>query len=242
MNGTFKNMNNYINIDHFETTRKIYRIIAIDRLIGMLESKSNFLANPKYWKDSFENFIFNTEIDVKNKKKYTSVLRNRGYGQSWTLHDESEDMWKTYSPEIRGVKIQSNIRKLLKSLQASQKFYKTTTCFIGKVIYCNNEKIQKLKQHRKTTKNSFGGNFGQAKSLLFKRNSFIYENEIRLIFLDPNNRPHTKLYEYKCDVFSLIDSITFDPRIDHEEFIIYNAKLRSIGFKGKISVSKNKFK
>ncbi|MGD9368632.1 MAG: DUF2971 domain-containing protein [Desulfobacteraceae bacterium] len=183
-------------------------------------------------------------------KPAESELRNRGYGQCWTLNIESDAMWRIYSPDKNGVKIQTKIRKLFQSLYSAQTSYGTLSCFIGKVDYYPKEKIDKLVEDRLTGKERFDGSIGQARSLLFKRNAFKHENEVRLIYLHPRNQSDSNVYLYHCDPLSLIDRITFDPTRwlpwmadalwdlepweSEEEFDYepYFKKLEALGFRG----------
>lgn len=227
-------MRNYIDISQQEQIKNIYRIFSVERLFELFEKKENALVKPELWDDPFENFILNTPMVLKTHKKYKSAFRNRGYGQCWTLTIESDAMWRIYSPNKDGVKIQTKIRKLYQSLYSAQASYGPVSCFIGKVKYYPKEKIDKLVKDRLAGTKQFNGNFGQARSLLFKRNAFKHEKEVRLIYLDPHNRSDLSVYLYPCDPITLIDRITFDPRMSPRLFRIYRDHLRTIGYKGPV--------
>ncbi len=173
-------------------------------------------------------------IKLKTGKEHKSELRNRGYGQCWTLTIESDAMWRIYSPNKNGVKIQTSIRKLFQSLYSAQTSYGTISCFIGKVKYYSKEKIDELVKYRLAGIKQFNGSIGQAQSLLFKRNAFKHEKEVRLIYLDPRNQCDSNVYLYPCDPLSLIDRITFDPRMNPRLFKIYKDHFRAIGYKGPV--------
>ncbi len=227
-------MRNYIDIVQQEQNKNIYRIFKVERLIELFEQKNNALVKPELWDDPFENFILNIPIKLKTGKEHKSELRNRGYGQCWTLTIESDAMWRIYSPDKNGVKIQTTIRKLFQSLYSAQTSYKTLSCFIGKVKYYPKEKIDKLVEDRLAGTKQFSGNIGQARSLLFKRNAFKHEKEVRLIYLDPHNKSDSNVYLYPCDPLTLIDRITFDPRMSPRLFKIYRDHLKAIGYKGPV--------
>jgi len=225
-------MKNYIKIPRQDFSNNIYRIFTIDRLIEMFEQKENALVKPELWDDPFENFILNIPIKHKTGKVSKSTLRKRGYGQCWTLNIESDAMWRIYSPDKNGVKIQTKIRKLFQSLYSTQTSYASISCFIGKVKYYPKKEIEQLINDRIAGRNQFNGSIGQARSLLFKRNAFKHEKEIRLIYLDPHNQANSNVYLYPCDPLSLIDRITFDPRMSPRLYNIYKKHLKGIGYRG----------
>ncbi|RZB31574.1 MAG: hypothetical protein SRB2_04543 [Desulfobacteraceae bacterium Eth-SRB2] len=225
-------MKNYINIDQQDYGKKIFRILSIDRLIEMFEKKKNVLVKPDLWDDPFENFILNIPVKDKTGKGSKSILRKRGYGQCWTLNVESDAMWRIYSPDKNGVKIQTTIRKLFRSLCSAQKSYASISCYIGKVKYYPKKDIEKLISDRIAGRKQFNGSIGQARSLLFKRLAFKHENEIRLIFLDPHNKSNSNVYLYPCEPLAVIDRITFDPRMNQRLYKIFKKYLKGIGFQG----------
>lgn len=222
-------MKNYINIEQKDYNKNIYRIFSIDRLFELFNNKENVLVKPEIWDDPFENFIL--KIPVNGQK---SILRERGYGQCWSLTVESDAMWRIYSPDKNGVKIQTTTSKLFRSLYSAQTSYARMSCYIGKVKYYSKKNIEQIISDRIAGRKQFNGSIGQARSLLFKRIAFRHEREIRLIFLDPHNKSDSNVYPYSFDPFFLIDRITFDPRMDQKLYKKYYNQLKKIGFKGAI--------
>lgn len=225
-------MKNYIDIEQHGYEKKIFRIFSIDRLIEMFEQKKNALVKPELWDDPFENFILNIPVKDKTGKGSKSILRKRGYGQCWTLNVESDAMWRIYSPDKNGVKIQTTIRKLFRSLYSAQTSYASISCYIGKVKYYSNKDIEKLISDRIAGRKQFDGSIGQARSLLFKRWAFRHEKEIRLIFLEPHNQSNSNVYLYPCNPLTFIDRITFDSRMSQRLYEIFKKHLKGIGFQG----------
>lgn len=229
-------MRNYININEREYGRNIYRILTVERLVEMFEQEDNVLVKPALWDDPFENFVLN--IPSKGRisgKAFKSAFRNLLYGQCWTLNMESDAMWRIYSPDKNGVKIQTTILKLFRSLHSIQKKHTAnSSCFIGKVNYYSKKKIEQLTSDRMAGRQYLGGNIGNARALLFKRKAFEHEKEIRLIYLDLLNEVNSNIYRYPSDPQLLIDRITFDPRMNPKLYDIYKNHIVGIGYKGTI--------
>lgn len=227
-------MKNHINLDSKDLHKSIYRVFSVGRLLEMFEKKENTLAKPKEWDDPFENFLFNMTKKLDDGTEYKSSLRDRAYGQCWSLNVESDAMWRIYARHKDGVKIQTTISKLLDSLKRSKIPYPHTSCYIGAVDYSTEDEIENIVSDVKNEVNMFQGSHGQAKSLLIKRKAFKYEDEVRLIYLDPKNDAKPDYFTYSCDIFSLIDSITFDPRMGNSLYKVCKKHLEDLGFTGKI--------
>ncbi len=225
---------NYINIEARNYNKKIYRVLSVDVLLEMFEKGENTLSKPKVWDDPFEKFLFNAPRKLDDGTQYKSPLRDRAYGQCWSLNIESDAMWRIYAPNKNGVKIQSTTKKLLKSIKGSNVPYPHTSCYIGAVDYSSKEMINKIISDVENESNEFQGSIGQANSLLIKRKAFKYEEEVRLIYLDPKNEAKPDYFTYSCDVFSLIESITFDPRMGEKLYQVYKSHMENIKYTGKI--------
>ena len=227
-------MKNYLNLNSKKYGKKIYRVLSIDRLLEMFEEGENTLSKPKMWDDPFENFLFSMPRKLDDGTEFKSSLRDRAYGQCWSLNVESDAMWRIYAPNKNGVKIQTNIRVLLNSLKTSKVPYPHTSCYIGAVDYSSKATINQLVSDVRNEKDLFHGSSGQAKSLLIKRKAFKYEEEVRLIYLDPKNEAKPNYFTYSCDVLSLVEAITFDPRMGPNLYQVFKSHLENSGYKGRI--------
>jgi hypothetical protein len=107
------------------------------------------------------------------------------------------------------------------------------SCFIGRVRYhheawfLNTARLARAFRSR------------QAETLLWKREAFRWEKEVRLLYLNPHGSSHGRLLRYSVDPQILITKITFDPRMDREMANTYAALIRDrLGFRGDITQSK----
>lgn len=218
--------------------RPIYRVFNYQRLLTLFELRKNTLVKPVLWDDPFENFILETASKaLSNYSHYDFEARNNFFGQCWSLLEESDAMWRIYSPDKMGVKVKTTIRKLFDSLLNSIEV-ESGHCFVGKVKYMDSELLKDKLMDMAWLDMEMITYDGQAASLLVKRLEFTHEQEVRLLFLNPRPDETTKLFQYSIDPMELFEEIQFDPRISTEMFSVFQFYLQDkIGYKKPISQS-----
>lgn len=234
-------MNNYLGINRNEYNTPIYRFTLVDYLLRLLNKHENTLVSPRKWKDPFEDILSKFKFKQSNGEFYKHPFRDRVYGQCWTEHGETDAAWRMYVPNGNGVCLKTNINKLYQSLIDSKDItYVKTHGYVGRVEYKKEYELRAWFKDKEWVKDHLL-NIGcpkRAESLLFKRIEFKPENEIRLIYLEPNNKIEDEIYHYKVNPSDLIDEIIFDLRMDdslYETFILITHKL---GYSGKVQKSK----
>jgi len=212
-----------LNFTEKELDKEIYRIMPIHRLLEIFSIKKLTLVRPEYWDDPFENLLLKSVLILDGEPCSLENIRVAVYGQCWTLHKETDAMWRIYSQDKQGVKVKTTIRKLLDSLQVQSGEYKKIHCFIGKVKYLTQQdlvsKLQSL-----YLMDSLGGDI--AESLIYKRLEFKHEKEVRLIYTGKSDTVH----QFEIDPFDLFDEIVFDPRINEHLFDSYKNSLVKKGY------------
>lgn len=132
---------NLINLTDADLDQPIYRIYPIDRFEEMITNNEDALVNPRKWEDPFENFFLERTEVMDNVSGSAIPLKNLAddwYGQCWSLHDETDAMWRIYSSDFEnnpGVKVQSTIRRLFDNLCQVSSSAPYLQYFIGKVKY-----------------------------------------------------------------------------------------------------------
>ena len=236
-----KMSNILLNENVFSINTSIYRIFKMNYFIKMLVNKKNVLVKPKLWDDPFENFIFRTgNFEVGAETQFTSnYVRERFYGQCWTVNsNETDALWRIYSPQKDGVLVKTTIDKLFSSIYNILDFRAYASYFIGKVEYYNEEEIiEYLKQGFKYYK--LINNRWTATTLLIKRIEFSHENEIRLLFIEHRIKraERNNIYSYSLNVNEVFDEVVFDPRINDNDFKKNEYFIRKYGFNGIIKKS-----
>lgn len=233
-------MDNFLGIDKKEWNTPIFRYATFDRALNLIAKGQNTLVSPRIWKDPFENILYRVRFRKPNGDIFRHPLRDRVYGQCWTMTNEIDAAWRMYVPTGNGVRLRTTIKKLYKSFEnAHQGAYATMSCYIGRVEYKTEEELsgwfsdrQWVKDHLLTV-----GCRGQAESLLFKRKEFEPEQEVRLIYLEPHNRGEDDFYNYKFSASQVIEQITFDPRMENDLYETCSSVVRKLGYSGDINKS-----
>jgi len=220
-----------LNIEDEDLDKEIYRVMPIHRMLEILDHKELTLVNPERWDDPFENLLLkNASIMHEGKARDFKPIRDAVYGQCWTLHKETDAMWRIYSRDKQGVKVKTTIRKLIDSLQLHAGDFARKHCFIGKVKYL----IQKdLVEKLKNINISDTSISEVAESLIYKRKEFQHEKEVRLIYTQKKG----DVFKFTIDPDNLFDEVIFDPRIGNYLFEAYRDAIQKRGYKHSIRQS-----
>lgn len=231
-------MDGLINLTGADLDTPIYRVFNFQRLTSIFTRARNTLVKPALWDDPLENFILHvaTQAFVDHPHTFDFSTKDRFYGQCWSLMSESDAMWRIYSSDKSGVKVQTTIGKLLDSLSAATRG--GGVAYIGRVQYMDDETLRWRLQDRFWLSAEAANNDSQAASLLFKRSEFEHEAEIRLIYLNLDREYIDNLFHYAIDPGDLFDEIQFDPRISDELFDVFRYFLDSrLGYRKPVTKS-----
>lgn len=221
---------NAININNLDTP--VYRIFSFERFFELITTKQLVLVQPSMWDDPYENFFLKTEV-VSDDGELGSLenLCNSWYGQCWTENEDTDAMWRIYSPEKRGVRVKTTIRKLFLTLYDTSDINCSLKYFIGKVNYKDKEEI--IEFMKSTTFSEFilgGQNTQFAEVLCTKRTAFSHENEVRLIVDDIGDKNgRGGLYKINITPEELFEEVCLDPRLSSSDFVNLRAKLHGMG-------------
>jgi len=220
-----------LNIKEEDLDKEIYRIMPIHRLLEIFDIEKLTLVKPEMWDDPFENLLLKGTAKTSDGKivDFRSIS-DSVYGQCWTLHKETDAMWRIYSQDKQGAKVKTTIRKLIDALQFQSGQFAKVHCFIGKVNYLTQKDLVS-KLMGINLLNTSGS--GIAESLIYKRKEFKHEKEVRLIYTDKSDGVH----QFKIDPYDLFDEIVFDPRINKYLFATYQNSLKNKGYKKSIRQS-----
>lgn len=208
--------------------------MPIQRVLQALEEARLILVKPKKWDDPFENALLASAFKTADGETLTFSAKDSVYGQCWTLHRETDAMWRIYSANKDGVRIASTPRKLLTALEKSSTRYPKVSCFIGRVTYLS--KADLLKKLGDINLLRTDGS-GIAESLLYKRREFAHEREIRLIYSGEDGKCLSDIYPFAISPNDVFEKLTFDPRMDPELRKAYRLAFEEKGYTGKVTTS-----
>lgn len=223
----------------------IYRYLTFERLVEILIQKKVTLFKTKTWEDPYENFLYKAKIKVGGI--YTSINESLDltYGQCWTLKNETDAMWRIYSPDKQTMKIKTRITKLasISRNEANYQIFSTTHRIIDTVKYYSKKRIVDLiNEHYLNGLTNMGN---PLQSLFIKRVEFRHEQEVRLIIQKNAQIEESIKKSIYPNFISLIvepndfiEEIILDPRLNRNQAELYSEILKSLGYRNNIRKSK----
>lgn len=188
--------------------------MPLEYALKMLNEKKIWFANPKTWKDPFEKRFITAKFTINTMTK-DFPWKDKVFCFCSTQTFTSEAYWNTYSRGQVGIEFKISKKALLKELETISNEF---DIYIGKVEYMSTKDIK-----NKLSSIPFASprplNFDNemcARLLLLKRNSFAYEDEVRILIVNNNNKLENKdgiNIQYSCNNTDLIQSITLDPSL-----------------------------
>lgn len=184
-----------------------------DLIFGLNSLTHDYIwcSKPDKWKDPFESFFY--------RSTYNSMsfgLKDRCAITCFSSIRTQEPQWGLYGRNNESMRFQYNVPNLLSS---ANNFCTKNKChiYIGKVIYQDTKFIKSF--NPKSINSSPYTNWSDSdwvQLMLYKRNAFLYENEIRLIvvFDDAINNNSSGIQLYGTNNLSTVDVIQLWPTND----------------------------
>jgi hypothetical protein len=227
----------------------IYRIFSIDKFKKTLESKKLCLVRPTKWQDPFENFLLNStgHLDDGTVVGFETI-RDKFYGQCWTLKKECDGLWRNYKgAEPSAIKVKTTVQKLMNDFYDLTNKFHELSYFIGKVDYVTDTEIENFFKNEIDIMD-FQSGVEFAQTLLIKRLSFAYEEEVRIIFSKPSTNEidltqvknpwdDSDLFFVNIDPNILFEEIEIDPWLPTADYENLQNELRAMGYTGHITRS-----
>lgn len=226
-------MSLFVDLTSKQQDAYVYRIIKPTRLYELFEKNEGVLMHPSVWDDPYENFILRSKVRDKSGQVKTYSYHENMYGQCWTLNANSDAMWRIYSPDSRGIRIRTTVKKLLHSLYHGGVNRPDMFCGVGKVSYLRDQALSQFANS--IYKNGSLEKVSLFRSLLVKRTAFRHEKEVRLLYFDDQRQTDGQFLRYKLNAHNLIDQIMIDPRVSNAEFRKLKEEIQCrTEFKGRI--------
>jgi len=176
-------------INGIELDTPIYRICSYASLMEMFEDKKLRFSRPSSWEDPYENYYLRYNVDVDGEVVKLKDLERSIFAQCWSLEPESDGLWRNFGggKHKLSVQIESTVWDVMKELydfhadSPNQKYY------CGRVSYVSSEDIEK--ELKSPVKSSHGRDWSTRRAILrtlmTKRLPFVYEQEVRFVFIRP---------------------------------------------------------
>ena len=227
----------YINLSDDEISKPIYKIISFDTLVRMFQTNKMTFVKPEKWDDPFENFIAMTKIYMESSFLDIGIRKNP-YGTCWTRKSVSDAIWRIYSHDKKSVRIKSTPEIICRNIAEGLQNYPKSKLFIGKVEYLTTNQIKG--KAKKFTKDVISGDSAKvvAESLLFKRNSFSHEEEVRVLVVDQDDIAKDGVLSININPHEIIQSVLIDSRAPNELVDVYTNYLKNVlHFNGNVGKS-----
>lgn len=218
----------------------IHRLFPFDRFIDLLRTSSLTLVKPKRWEDPYENPM-NHEILERDtgSKLLAPHYESELFGQCWSLCYESDAMWRIYSSDKRGVLVSANAAILFETKRL-QFGHPMELLYLGKVYYLKQAQLIALFDSESFLRDVLTSKMyspGSVRTLLYKRDSFKHEEEVRLVLSRHISDVPGDFSALPFDLEKTILNVTLDPRLSDADFDRSKFLIRSAGYTGSIERS-----
>lgn len=228
------------NVISLDLDAPIYKYIPFKYLKLMIQNSSLYFGKVSSWEDVYENWFLKEQMVLPSGEKGSATDLIQGvFGQSWTLQEESDAMWRIYSKLDRtlhdylddtAVRIKTTARKLYNVIYANDEDFNTS--YIGAVKYLSQNDFLKM-QDSLSPLNPLDLSEVFVKSYFFKRAPFEHEKEVRPILIySPKHENFGKDgVSFDIDFDNLIDEMVTDPRLTPDEYRTVRGQLIGLGAK-----------
>ena len=215
-------------------TMKLYKFFSINALIPLLTNSKLYIDRVNTWEDVYENFFLKELFYSRSMNTYvgTDEIANAVFGQCWTYAPETDALWRIYSQNKTGIRIQTTTGKLFSTIFVDDTCIADT--WLGKIEYNSEQAINDFILKETETDSFSIWRDLMPYSQFLKRTEFNHEKEFRIIkMLDSQTATNAKQYKRLAfninDTDKFIDSFLLDPRLDEKTFRQQKQQLVNLG-------------
>ncbi|MFV5702681.1 hypothetical protein ACM55F_12490 [Flavobacterium sp. XS2P12] len=206
-----------------DTNTIVWKYLDLSKFLDLLMSQKLFMSRSDKFEDQYEGTfseptfeeIKKLSIDNPEFLNYYKTHREKVAISSWHINEyESFAMWQIFTQNSEGLAIQSTIGRLQNALQPETNFNQ----YIGEVNY-----IDYKKEYIPFDDMFF--------PFLFKRKSFQYEREVRIISdVADNNIKINDGIKINVDINELIEKIYIHPKSENWYKNLVIQLVKQLGF------------
>jgi len=218
------------NISIPDSDTVVWKYLDLSKFLDLLMSQKLFMSRSDKFEDQYEGtFSEPTFEEIKkiaeNNPEFLDVYKTQRKNvviSSWHINEyESFAMWQIFTQNSEGLAIQSTIGRIQESLHLENQFEQ----HIGEVNY-----IDYKKEYIPFDDDFF--------PFLFKRKSFQYEREVRIISnLSSRNLNINEGVKIEVDINKLIEKIYIHPKSENWYKNLVIQLVKQLGFDFKIGKS-----
>ena len=208
----------------------VWKYLDLSKFLDLLLSKKLFMSRSDKFEDQYEGtFSEPTYEEIRKIAEnnpefldYYKSHREKIVISSWHINEyESFAMWQIFTKNNEGLAIQSTVKRLQEAMKPETK----TTQYIGEVNY-----IDYKKEYIPFDDTFF--------PFLFKRKSFQYEREVRIISdVTQNNIVINEGLKIDVDIHQLIEKIYIHPKSENWYKNLVIQLMEQLGFNFSIEKS-----
>ena len=208
----------------------VWKYLDLSKFLDLLLSKKLFMSRSDKFEDQYEGtFSEPTYEEIRKIAEnnpefldYYKSHREKIVISSWHINEyESFAMWQIFTKNNEGLAIQSTVQRLQEAMKPETK----TTQYIGEVNY-----IDYKKEYIPFDDTFF--------PFLFKRKSFQYEREVRIISdVTQNNIVINEGLKIDVDIHQLIEKIYIHPKSENWYKNLVIQLMEQLGFNFSIEKS-----
>lgn len=234
------------------------RIFPLDRLLDIIRSGEMTLVSPSHWDDPHEDpparglLIGFPNLPERVPRQLADYLAP-AWAQCWSLNPGSDTLLRAYSsvrPDENtkrnsdrvheGVTVTTTVRQLVSAARCWHEAGADAHVVIGRVEY--HERSEIAQRVVNACNGERGPEFfctvqGRAESLMWKRDYFSHEQEVRLLLIDrafKHDAPRPSRRAVKVDPNALFTAISVDPRLVAFEAREREREIKDAGYGGEI--------
>jgi hypothetical protein len=227
----------------------LYRVFPLWFFEEALRLGQLVLVDPDRWEDPFEQVERVFQVVDTRTNPWTMTIVNRRtypYAQSWSMVHASDTLLRAYSrvqkdpilrrntdPRNEGVRVRTTARRLCEEFDRWARDRDDVSMFVGAVVYGTGaDKLERLAQAvRRNGAAALETREMAAQLLLLKRKEFQHEAEVRVVCISENEMSKDGLLRVPVPL-SVLDEVSFDPRLEVFERREREAAARSLGYEG----------
>lgn len=208
----------------------VWKYLDLSKFLDLLLSKKLFMSRSDKFEDQYEGTFSEPTYEeirkiAENNPKFLSYYKSHREKiaiSSWHINEyESFAMWQIFTKNNEGLAIQSTVGRLKEALKPERR----TEQYIGEVNY-----IDYKKEYIPFNDNFF--------PFLFKRKSFQYEREVRIISdVTQNNIELNDGLKIDVDIQQLIEKIYIHPKSENWYKNLVIQLMEQLGFNFSIEKS-----